>query len=76
MSEIFPATTGGARQMCTEMDVPFLGSLPLDPVIARCSDEGRDFVGELQESPATKSLMNIVESKLTRKLFFTSILHW
>ncbi|XP_044766426.1 cytosolic Fe-S cluster assembly factor NUBP1 homolog [Coccinella septempunctata] len=62
MSEIFPATTGGARQMCAEMKVPFLGSLPLDPVIARCSDEGRDFVSELPDAAATKSLMNVVDN--------------
>lgn len=50
--------------MCEELKVPFLGSLPLDPRIARCCDEGKDFITELPDSPAVKSLNNIVESKI------------
>ncbi|XP_019870205.2 cytosolic Fe-S cluster assembly factor NUBP1 homolog [Aethina tumida] len=59
-SEIFPATTGGAKQMCQDLDVPYLGSLPLDPKIARCCDEGKDFITELPNSPAVQSLNGIV----------------
>lgn len=62
-SEIFPATTGGAKQMCQDLDVPYLGSLPLDPKIARCCDEGKDFITELPNSPAVQSLNGIVTSK-------------
>ncbi len=32
-TEIFPPTTGGAEQMCYEMNVKFLGKIPLDPLI-------------------------------------------
>jgi len=32
-SQIFAPTTGGAEQMCKQMNVPFLGSIPLDPQI-------------------------------------------
>ena len=32
-SDIFPPTTGGARAMAEEMNVRFLGSIPLDPLI-------------------------------------------
>lgn len=49
--------------MCEDLEVPFLGSLPLDPKIARCSDEGKNFIMELPDSPAVKALNNIVESK-------------
>lgn len=41
-SEIFPAKTGGARKMCDEMNVPFLGSLPLDPELTKACDKGED----------------------------------
>ncbi len=34
-SAIFPATTGGAEKMCSEMDVRFLGKIPLDPLIGQ-----------------------------------------
>ncbi|KAH9636782.1 hypothetical protein HF086_009122 [Spodoptera exigua] len=60
-SEIFPATTGGAAQMCSELGVPLLGSLPLDPILARCCDDGRDFLQELPSSPAVTALRNIVD---------------
>lgn len=62
-SEIFPATTGGAKEMCQELNVEFLGSLPLDPRLARCCDEGKDFINEFPESPAVVELKNIVKSK-------------
>ncbi|XP_050543303.1 cytosolic Fe-S cluster assembly factor NUBP1 homolog isoform X2 [Daktulosphaira vitifoliae] len=38
-SEIFPKNTGGAAQMSLEMNVPFLGSVPLDPSLGKCCDE-------------------------------------
>ncbi|RVE51383.1 hypothetical protein evm_003938 [Chilo suppressalis] len=38
-SDIFPATTGGVTAMCTEMDVPYLGSLLLQPALARAADD-------------------------------------
>ena len=39
-SQIFPASTGGAEQMCAEMDVKFLGKITMDPNIGRCCDAG------------------------------------
>jgi len=35
--------SGGGRQMAGEMGVPFLGSIPLHPGVARLGDEGRPF---------------------------------
>lgn len=63
MSEIFKATTGGAQKMCEELNVSFLGSLPLDPKVARCCDEGKNFFEEVPESPVVKALESIVKSK-------------
>jgi len=42
-TQIFAPTTGGASKMCIDMNVPFLGSIPLDPRIARACDEGKNF---------------------------------
>ncbi|GJQ70893.1 hypothetical protein Trydic_g810 [Trypoxylus dichotomus] len=61
VTEIFPAKTGGTKQMCLDMDVPFLGSLPLDPKIARCCDEGKDIFVELPGSPYVESLNHITD---------------
>ena len=32
-SQIFPPTTGGGQQMAKDMEVPFIGKIPLDPRI-------------------------------------------
>lgn len=60
-SEIFPKTTGGAAKMCTEMDVPFLGSLPLDPKITKCCDLGHNFIVDHAENPAVVAINEIVK---------------
>ncbi|KAM3957730.1 NUBP iron-sulfur cluster assembly factor 1 [Aphomia sociella] len=60
-SEIFPATTGGATQMCSDLSQRMLGRLPLDPLLARCCDDGRDFLQELPNSPAVVALKEIVD---------------
>ncbi|KAI5706343.1 hypothetical protein M8J76_014563 [Diaphorina citri] len=39
-SEIFPKDSGGAEKMCAELSVPFLGSVPIDPLVTRHCDEG------------------------------------
>jgi len=66
-SEIFPKNTGGAAQMAFEMGIPFLGSVPLDPSLGRCCDEGVNFVEKHAGSPTVKAVVNIVEN-LTRSL--------
>jgi hypothetical protein len=58
---MFPANSGGAQKMAAEMDVKFLGSLPLDPRLGRSCDDGTHFLEEFKDSPTAKSLMNIVD---------------
>ncbi|XP_032242691.2 cytosolic Fe-S cluster assembly factor NUBP1 homolog isoform X2 [Nematostella vectensis] len=60
-SQIFPPTTGGAEKMAVEMKVPFLGRIPLDPRIGRACDEGKSFLSEIPDSPATSSYKDIIE---------------
>jgi len=61
-SQIFPPTTGGAEKMAADMEVPFLGKLPLDPRIGRCCDEGKSFLSEVPESPAANAYKQIIQS--------------
>lgn len=58
---IFPAITGGTKKMCSDMDVPFIGSLPLNPIIAKCCDEGKDIFTELPNSPYIECLKNVTD---------------
>ena len=50
--------------MAADMDVPFLGKVPLDPRIGRCCDEGKSFLSEVPESPATAAYQQIIRSML------------
>ncbi|OWR54713.1 cytosolic Fe-S cluster assembly factor NUBP1 protein [Danaus plexippus plexippus] len=60
-SEIFPASTGGSSQMCSELGVPLLGALPLEPLLARAADRGEDFIAARPTSPAVTALTDIVK---------------
>ncbi|XP_078040560.1 NUBP iron-sulfur cluster assembly factor 1 isoform X2 [Augochlora pura] len=60
-TEIFPASTGGGRAMAEGLNVDFFGSIPLDPLLARCCDEGKNFLTEVPESPTVLTLQTIVK---------------
>ncbi len=52
---------GGGEEAAKEMNVPFLGRLPLDMRIREVSDQGKPFIVEHPDSEAAKSFMQIVE---------------
>jgi len=52
---------GVGERVASTRDVPFLGSLPLDPEVAKTSDSGRPFVAEKPESAAAKAFIEIVK---------------
>ncbi len=60
-SQIFKPTTGGAKQMCLDLDVPYIGAVPIDPRLARACDEGKNFLELFPDSPATKSILECVK---------------
>lgn len=62
-SDVFYPSTGGAKALCEELDLRFLGSVPLDPRIGRCCDEGESFVEAFPESPAAVAYMDIIASE-------------
>jgi len=64
-TDIFPPTTGGAVKMCQDMQVKFLGSIPLDPRVARACDEGRFYMDEFPDSEATKGFEKVIKGVLS-----------
>jgi Mrp family chromosome partitioning ATPase len=75
-TKIFFPTTGGAAKMALvktkvlcifqsfqDSKIPFLGSIPLDPRIARSCDEGKNFLKDFADSPAAQAYWNVVKSK-------------
>ncbi len=66
--EIF--RSGGGKKMAQEMDVAFLGSIPIDPEVGVDSDKGTPFVYSHKDSAAAKAFVEIVknvESYLRKK---------
>ncbi|PIA13478.1 cytosolic Fe-S cluster assembly factor nbp35 [Coemansia reversa NRRL 1564] len=59
-SRIFYPTTGGASALCKDLDIPLLGSIPLDPSIGRACDYGSSFIDTHADSPAAKAYVQII----------------
>jgi ATP-binding protein involved in chromosome partitioning len=45
---------GGGERMCRELNVPFLGALPLDADVVTCGDEGRPIVVDQPKSVSSQ----------------------
>jgi len=60
-AEINIFKVGGGEKMASEMDVPFLGRIPIDPKICEDSDEGIPFVVKHRDSTAAKAFTEIVK---------------
>ncbi len=55
---------GGGERAASEMEVPFLGRIPLDPGVIVGGDEGRPFVIDAKGSTAAISFLPIVDNIL------------
>jgi nitrogenase subunit NifH len=51
--------------MAEDMNVTFLGRLPLDPMIGKSCDNGKSFLSQAPDSPAAIGYRNIMQSELT-----------
>lgn len=63
-TEIFFPTSGGAEKMARDMNVPFLGRIPLDPRLARACDEGKSYLEAYPESVGCKAFNDIFQKIL------------
>ena len=52
---------GGGRKTAEELQVPFLGEIPLDPKVAVGGDAGRPIVAAEPKSPVTEAYLRIAE---------------
>jgi ATP-binding protein involved in chromosome partitioning len=58
-SDIFES--GGGRKIAEELNIAFLGSIPIDQKICEDADRGEPFIVEHPNSAASKSFMEIVK---------------
>ena len=56
--ELFKA--GGGESLAREMNVPFLGRIPIDPQIVACGDSGTPYVHRFAASLAAKAFAEVV----------------
>lgn len=54
--------TGGGETAAKDMDVPFLGRLPIDPAIVDAGDSGSSVISDDKESETSKAFVTIVEN--------------
>jgi septum formation inhibitor-activating ATPase MinD len=47
--------------MAGEMRVPFLGRIPIEPLIVEASDNGKPFVHQYGKTPAAKAFAKVVK---------------
>ena len=59
-AEINIFRTGGGMKIAEELNVPFLGGIPIDPEICIHSDNGKPFIIENPNSPAAMAFAEIV----------------
>lgn len=52
--------SGGGRSMAEDMGVPFMGSIPMDPMVAEAGDMGRAFVMHNAASPTAELMRQVV----------------
>jgi Mrp family chromosome partitioning ATPase len=58
MIEVF--TRGGGKAMAKDMNVPFLGSIPMDPAISRSGEAGKPFVSNNDNAQITENFSAII----------------
>ncbi len=52
--------TGGGERMATEMGVPFLGRIPIDPAIGLSCDDGKPFVYHYARTETAKAFERVI----------------
>jgi ATP-binding protein involved in chromosome partitioning len=57
---------GGGERLARQYDVPFLGSVPLDPQVRVGGDGGRPVVIEHPDSPAGQALLEVAQKVAAR----------
>ena len=55
-----PFKSGGGEALAREMNVPFLGRVPLDPAVVQSGDGGKPFMGQGDQCPAAKAFSPII----------------
>jgi len=61
-TEIFKS--GGGEKMAAEMDVPFLGRIPIDPAVTEASDRGEPYLSAFEGSETARAFSDALSALL------------
>lgn len=54
--------SGGGEQLARDLDLPFLGKIPMDPKVVMAGDDGNPYLSSDAESPATEAFGQVVDA--------------
>jgi len=57
-------SSGGGEQLAKQCNVPFVGTLPIDPLLAQCGDAGQSFVQRCAQSESLRPLQDWVRQRI------------
>jgi len=58
--------SGGGEELAREMELPFLGKIPMDPKVVLAGDDGTPYLSSDDGSPATEAFGKIISAVETR----------
>ncbi len=58
--------SGGGEELARELELPFLGKIPMDPQVVMAGDDGKPYLSSDSDSPATKAFGEVVSAVETR----------
>lgn len=60
LENVFSPSSGGARAMCKQMDVPFLGHIPLNGLVANAGDQG-EALSSVEGNPVLQYIDHVID---------------
>jgi Mrp family chromosome partitioning ATPase len=58
--------SGGGESLARELELPFLGKIPMDPQVVMAGDDGTPYLSSDADSPATRAFSEVVKAIETR----------
>jgi hypothetical protein len=63
-TDVFAATGGGAARMAADMQVPFLGRVPMDSALSMAGEQGRSVFDSSSKAACGPALQHIIDELL------------
>jgi ATP-binding protein involved in chromosome partitioning len=58
-TKITPFGSGGGKRLADEIGVPFLGEIPIDPLVSACGDSGEPIVRKIPNHNVSKAYLDL-----------------